>query len=161
MVFSAVLGIIQDQQEAEDIAQEVFIQVFRSIGAFRGEARLTTWLYRIAITKALDRQRKKKIRQKIHALTAWMGRGEELKEPVHFHHPGIQLEQKEKAAIVFRAIQRLPENQRICFLLIKTEGLSYQEVAAILQMNIKAVESLMHRAKENLRNRLKQIETSD
>lgn len=154
MVYNTVLGIVQDIQEAEDVAQEVFIQVYRSIHTFRGEAKLSTWIYRIVITKALDWQRKKKLRKGIHAVASWIGMAEPVNEPVHFHHPGIQLEQKEKAAIVFKAIQLLPENQRVCFLLLKTEGLSYEEVAEILQISIKAVESLMHRARENLRKKL-------
>ncbi len=154
MVYNTVLGIVQDMQEAEDVAQEVFIQVYRSIGTFRGEAKLTTWLYRIAITKALDWQRKKQLRKGVNAVAAWIGLGEPANEPVHFYHPGVQLEQKEKAASVFKAIQSLPENQRVCFLLLKTEGLSYEEVAEILQLSIKAVESLMHRARENLRKKL-------
>lgn len=154
MVYNTVLGIVQDMQEAEDVAQEVFIQVYRSIGTFRGEAKLTTWLYRIAITKALDWQRKKQLRKGVNAVAAWIGLGEPANESIHFYHPGVQLEQKEKAASVFKAIQSLPENQRVCFLLLKTEGLSYEEVAEILQLSIKAVESLMHRARENLRKKL-------
>lgn len=159
MVYNTVLGIVQDMQEAEDVAQEVFIQVYRSIGDFRGDAKLSTWLYRIAITKALDWQRKKKLRKGISTLASWIGFGDNLPEQIHFHHPGIQLEHKEKAALLFKAIQALPENQRVCFLLLKTEGLSYQEVADILQISIKAVESLMHRARENLRKRLESIQS--
>jgi len=154
MVYNTVLGIVQDMQEAEDVAQEVFIQVYRSIGTFRGEAKLSTWLYRIAITKSLDWQRKKKLRKGVNIVASWIGIGEPANEPVHFYHPGVQLEQKEKAAIVFKAIQSLPDNQRVCFLLLKTENLSYEEVADILQLSIKAVESLMHRARENLRKKL-------
>ena len=159
MVYNTVLGIVQDMQEAEDVAQEVFIQVYRSIGDFRGDAKLSTWLYRIAITKALDWQRKKKLRKGISTLASWIGFGDNLPEQIHFHHPGIQLEHKEKATILFKAIQALPENQRVCFLLLKTEGLTYQEVADILQISIKAVESLMHRARENLRRKLQSIQT--
>lgn len=154
MVFNTVVGIVQDMQEAEDVAQEVFIQVYRSISTFRGDARLTTWIYRIAITKALDWQRKKKLRRAVNTVASWVGLGEPENEPVHFYHPGIQLEEKEKAAMLFKAIQLLPENQRVCLLLLKTEGLSYEEVAEILQVSIKAVESLMHRARENLRKKL-------
>lgn len=154
MVYNTVLGIVQDMQEAEDVAQEVFMQVYRSIGTFRGEAKLSTWLYRISITKALDWQRKKKLRKGIHTVASWIGLGEPANEPVHFYHPGVELEQKEKSAIIFKAIQSLPENQRVCFLLLKTEGLSYEEVADILQISIKAVESLMYRARENLRKKL-------
>lgn len=159
MVYNTVLGIVQDLQEAEDVSQEVFIQVYRSIEGFRGESKLSTWLYRIAITKALDWQRKKKLRKGISAVASWIGFGDHAPEPTQFHHPGIQLEHKETATILFKAIQTLPENQRVCFLLLKTEGLTYQEVADILQISIKAVESLMHRARENLRKRLATIQT--
>jgi RNA polymerase sigma factor (sigma-70 family) len=153
MVFNTVLGIVQDVQEAEDIAQEVFIQVYQSVAGFRGDAKLSTWLYRIAVTKALDAERKKKAKKRIANLKSWMGLGEK-EEAIHFHHPGVQLDNKELSGILFSAMQKLPENQRIAFTLIKTEGLSYEEVADIMKLTVKAIESLMHRAKENLRKKL-------
>lgn len=72
-----------------------------------------------------------------------------------FHHPGIELDNKEKAAILFKAIQQLPENQKVAFVLNKVEGLSYQEVAEIMKTSLSAVESLLHRAKTNLKEILK------
>ena len=158
-VFNTVLGIVQDIQEAEDVAQEVFIQVYQSVKDFRGEAKLSTWLYRIALTKALDAERKKKSKKRMANLKTWIGLGEK-EETVHFYHPGVQLERKESAAILFSAMQKLPENQRIAFVLIKTEGLSYEEVASIMNVTIKAVEALMHRAKENLRKQLQYYYTN-
>lgn len=155
MVFNTVLGIVQDMGEAEDITQEVFIQVYQSVAGFRGESKLSTWLYRIAVTKALDAERKKKAKKRMGALRSLIG-WEEKEEPVAvFHHPGVQMEKKETAAVLFKALQRLPENQRIVFTLIKTEGLAYDEVATIMQITLKAVEALMHRAKENLRKQLR------
>ena len=68
-----------------------------------------------------------------------------------FHHPGIILDNKEKAAVLFRAIQKLPQNQRIAFTLHKVEGLSYQEISDVMQTTVSSVESLLHRAKSNLR----------
>jgi len=159
MVFNTVLGIVQDVQEAEDVAQEVFIQVYQSVAGFRGEAKLSTWLYRIAVTKALDAERKKKSKKRIANLKIWIGLGEK-EEAVHFHHPGVQLDNKERAAVLFSAMQQLPENQRIAFTLIKTEGLAYEEVADIMNLTIKAVEALMHRAKENLRKKLQHYYTN-
>ena len=159
MVFNTVLGIMQDVQEAEDTAQEVFIQVYQSVAGFRGEARLSTWLYRIAVTKALDAERKKKTKKRLANLKIWMGLGEK-EEAVHFHHPGVQLDNKERATILFSAMQQLPENQRIAFTLIKTEGLRYEEVADIMNLTVKAVESLMQRAKENLKKKLQHYYTS-
>ena len=86
MVYNTVLGIVQDEQEAEDVSQEVFIQVYRSIRDFRGEAKLSTWLYRIAITKALDWQRKKKLRRGIHTLATWVGLYNPSNQTFQFHH---------------------------------------------------------------------------
>lgn len=155
MVYNTVLGIVQDLQEAEDVSQEVFVQVWRSVKDFRGEAKLSTWLYRIAVTKALDAERKKKARKRAAGLKHWLGfGGEGAPEPVHFDHPGVRAENREKASVLFKAMQGLAENQRIAFTLIKAEGLSYEETAAIMNISVKAVEALMHRAKENLRKKL-------
>jgi RNA polymerase sigma-70 factor (ECF subfamily) len=154
MVFNTVLSIVQDTAEAEDIAQEVFIQVYRSIGSFRGESKLSTWLYRIALTRALDAERKKKAQKRMAWLRPWAGQGSREEEPAHFYHPGVQYDNKEKAAILFKALKKLPDAQRAAFILIRTEGLSYEETAAIMRTTVKAVEALMHRAKDNLRKQL-------
>lgn len=156
MVFNTVLGIVQQFEEAEDVAQEVFIQVYERIGSFRGDAKLSTWIYRIATTKALDWQRKKKAKKRFSGIRQLFGienKSEELQVP-DFVHPGVKLEQKENAAILLKALNAIPENQRTAFLLIKTEGLDYGTVADIMQISVKAVEGLMHRAKEGLRKQL-------
>lgn len=152
LVYNTVLGIVQHEQEAEDLAQDVFVQVYLNIGGFRADAKLSTWIYRIAISKALDWERKKKTRKRFGKLLSFFGAAEssEFQLP-DFCHPGILLEKKEQAAILFKALQQLPENQRVAFVLIKTEGLSYAEVSAIMQTSIKAVEAYMQRAKINLK----------
>ena len=71
-----------------------------------------------------------------------------------FHHPGILAENKEKAAVLFRAIDSLPEKQKLAFTLIKVQGLNYEEACAVMQQNIKAIESLISRAKMNLQKQL-------
>lgn len=161
MVYNTVLSIVQDVQEAEDVAQEVFIQVFQSIKGFRGDAKLSTWIYRVAVTKALDAERKKKSKKRMANLRRWVGMGEKEDEPVQFHHPGVALDNKERASLLFSAMQKLPENQRIAFTLIKAEGLSYEETAAIMNITIKAVEALMHRAKDNLKKYLRHYYSQD
>jgi len=70
-VFHTVLNILQDSKEAEDAAQETFIQVFESVGTFKGESSLSTWIYRIATRKALDKIRRRKTRRKLHKLLPW------------------------------------------------------------------------------------------
>ena len=159
MVYNTVLSIVQDIQEAEDVSQEVFIQVYQSVKNFRGDAKLSTWIYRVAVTKALDAERKKKTKKRVANLKSWIGLGEKEEEAAHFNHPGVQLDNKELAAVLFKAMQKLPENQRIAFTLIKAEGLSYDETAEIMNVSVKAVEALMHRAKENLRKRLQHYYT--
>ena len=155
MVFNTVLGIVQQREEAEDLAQEVFIQVYQQIAKFRGDAKLSTWIYRIATTKALEKIRKQQAKKRMGKVLEWFGLAEAGKEPPVFHHPGVQLEQKEQAAILMQCLQRLPEQQKLVFILVKTEGCSYEEAAAVLQVSVKAVEGLMHRAKENLRIQLR------
>ena len=71
-----------------------------------------------------------------------------------FHHPGIAAENKEKAAILFKAIESLPEKQKLAFTLIKVQGMGYEEACEIMRQNIKAVESLITRAKLNLQKQL-------
>lgn len=158
MVYNTALGIVQHSQEAEDVAQEVFIQVYQNIESFRGDAKLSTWLYRITISKALDFERSKKAKKRFNQIKNVFGLKEKAEEAIpDFHHPGVVLTQKQDAAILFKAIRQLPENQRVAFILIKTEGLSYSQTAQILNTTEKGVEGLMHRAKENLRKVLKEF----
>jgi RNA polymerase sigma-70 factor (ECF subfamily) len=151
MVFNTVLGIVQQTEEAEDTAQEVFIQLYQSIQTFRGDSKFSTWLYRIAVTKALEVERKKKAKKRFNQVKQLIGMQTAAETVTDFYHPGIALHQKEEAAILMKAIKQLPENQKAAFILIKTEGLSYEEVSKILNTSIKGIEALMHRAKENLR----------
>lgn len=154
-VFNTALGIVQNAQDAEDVAQEVFIQVYRSIHAFKGESKLSTWLYRIATTRALDLLRSRKSKKRFGLIQRLFGEGNEpVMELPDFNHPGVALDRKENAARLFKAIDKLPENQKAAFTLHKLENLSYQEISEVLKTSIPAVESLMHRAKQNLRKML-------
>jgi RNA polymerase sigma factor (sigma-70 family) len=155
MVFNTALGIVQNAEDAEDIAQEVFVQVYQSISSFKGESKFSTWLYRITVTKSLDHERKKKRKKRFAFVRSIFGeQNEVLVNPPDFHHPGVVLDDKEDAAVLFSAIAELPENQRVAFTLNKVEGLSYQEVSEIMKSTVSSVESLMHRAKNNLKKKL-------
>lgn len=155
-VFHSVLNILQDSKEAEDAAQETFIQVFESVGAFKEESSLATWIYRIAVRKALDKLRRKKTRQRLHQVLPWWMPDEKKSSNELFHHPGIATENKEKAAVLFKAIESLPEKQRLAFTLIKVQGMNYEEACTVMGQNIKAVESLITRAKLNLQKLLEE-----
>ena len=153
-VYNTALGMVQSAEDAEDIAQEVFIEVFESIAGFKGDSRLTTWIYRITITKSFDHLRRKKRKKRFAIIRSLFDPLSPADEPADFIHPGVQMENRERAAILFRAIDRLSENQRIAFTLHKVEGLSYLEVAEVMGVTVSSVESLMHRARANLRKML-------
>jgi RNA polymerase sigma factor (sigma-70 family) len=155
-VFNTVLSIVQNSEEAEDISQEVFIEVYESVGKFRGESKLSTWLYRIATTKALEAHRKKKAQKRFAFLTSLFG-GEDdevIHHPIEFEHPCVLLENQERCKILFAAIAQLPDNQKVAFSLHHVEGLSYQEIVEVMQTSLSSVESLLFRAKSNLRKSL-------
>lgn len=155
MVFNTALGIVQNSEDAEDIAQEVFVQVYQSISSFKGDSKFSTWMYRITITKSLDHERRKKRKKRFAFVKSIFG--EESQVVVHppdFNHPGVTLDKKEDAGALFKAIKELPENQRLAFSLHKIEGLSYQEVSEVMKTTVSSVESLIHRAKINLKKKL-------
>lgn len=155
MVYNTALGIVQVPSDAEDISQEVFVQVYQSVGSFKGDSKFSTWLYRITVTKSLDLERRKKRKKRFAFVKSLFGDDNQVAvHPPDFHHPGVQLDKKEDAAMLFTAIKELPENQRIAFTLHKMEGLSYQEVSEVMNATVSSVESLMHRAKVNLRKSL-------
>lgn len=158
-VYNTVLNILQDEEDADDTAQEVFIQVYHSIISFKSDSSLTTWLYRIAVRKALDKLRQRKNRQRLQKLIPWWMPNDEYSNQT-FNHPGIALENKERAAKLFKAINDLPEKQKVAFTLIKVQGIKYDEASEIMQQSIKAIESLMARAKQNLQKQLQHYRNS-
>ncbi|KAA2243419.1 RNA polymerase sigma factor [Chitinophaga agrisoli] len=156
MVYNTVLGIVQHEADAEDVAQEVFVQVYQSIGSFRGDAKLSTWLYRIAVTKSLDFVKKRNRKKRWGLVSSLFGdRQEAIADAApDFHHPGVQMENKERAAVLFKALDQLPERQKAVFVLHKLEGLPAKEIGEVMDMSMATVEGLMHRAKANLRKLL-------
>jgi len=156
MVYNTILGIVQNETEAEDLAQDVFIKVFEKISTFKGDSKFSTWLYRIATTTALDHLRSKKRKKRFGFLQSLGGSGDEKETVPDFHHPGVTLDNKERAAVLFKAIDSLPENQKTAYTLHKLEGLSYRDVSEVLNTTVSAVESLMSRANQNLRKQLEE-----
>jgi RNA polymerase sigma factor (sigma-70 family) len=156
MVYNTALGIVQNADDADDITQDVFIQVYQSVSSFKGESKFSTWLYRIVITKSLDHLKKKKRKKRFGFMQSLFGNNsDEEIHPEEFNHPGVLMENKERAAELFKALQQLPDKQRIAFTLHRLEAQRHQDIAAVMELSVTAVESLIARAKGNLRQILK------
>ena len=156
MVYNTALGIVQNADDADDITQDVFIQVYQSVSSFKGESKFSTWLYRIVITKSLDHLKKKKRKKRFGFMQSLFGNNsDEEIHPEEFNHPGVLMENKERAAELFKALQQLPDKQRIAFTLHRLEAQRHQDIATVMELSVTAVESLIARAKGNLRQILK------
>jgi len=155
-VYNTCLVYLQNAEEAEEATQDVFIEVHNAAPRFMGKSSVTTWIYRIAVNKSLDRIRYRKRQKRFAYISALFhaDTGQPVHDPGHFEHPGVLAENKEKAAKLFAAMSRLPENQQTAFILKQVEGLTQKEIAAIMNLGEKAVESLIQRAKANLRKLL-------
>ena len=154
-VYRTVLGLLRSPEEAEDVAQEVFVEVYQTIGRFRGEATLTTWLYRLATSRALKNRRRARAQKRFAYFTGLLGFGSgQLPEPADHAHPQARLEDREQVAILAARIARLPEQQQVAFTLRHEQDLSYEEIAAVLRTTVPAVESLLFRARKTLRTHL-------
>jgi RNA polymerase sigma-70 factor (ECF subfamily) len=155
MVYNTALGLVQSQMDAEDVAQEVFVKAWESMGGFKGESKLSTWLYRITVTKSLDFLRSRKRKKRFAYVQSLFGMNDEMVvDPPDFFHPGVAAEKKQLSNALFKAVAQLPEQQRAAFVLSRLEGLSHKEVSEVLETSVPAVESLLQRAKLNLRKKL-------
>ncbi|MEZ0485138.1 RNA polymerase sigma factor [Fibrella aquatica] len=155
-VYNTALGYVRNREEAEEITQDVYVEAFRSLGTFGREASVTTWLYRITVNKSLDFLKHRQ-RQKRFAFLTSLFNGETGAvdyEPATSVHPGVLLEQQENAAILFKAIDKLADKQKTAYILTRIEGLSNVEAAAVMEVSVGAVESLLQRATENLKKQL-------
>ena len=152
-VMNTAMGMVQDTSAAEDITQEVFVVVFKTILSFKEDASLSTWIYRITVNKCLDHLRARDRRKKAGFLSVFFNQdaSEAAITDTNFIHPGVLLEKKDDARLLFNAINTLPENQKTAFVLAHIEELPQKEIAGIMNISVKAVESLLQRAKGNLR----------
>jgi RNA polymerase sigma-70 factor (ECF subfamily) len=157
LVLNTCYNLIGNRQDAEDVSQEVFFQVYKKVKNFRGEAKISTWLYRIAVNRSLNFVRDNKRFRWLKSLSSLpedKGQRAEEVPASDSDRPDVALEEKERNVIVQKAIDSLPGKQRAAFVLHKYEGLSYKEIAKILECTLSSVESLIHRAKSNLQRKL-------
>jgi RNA polymerase sigma-70 factor (ECF subfamily) len=158
-VFSLALRLLQDRGEAEDLTQEVFVTLHHHLGAFRGDSRLSTWVYRITKNRALNRLKFLKRRQ--HGAQA------DVDDPAvaravadpdtgdgAAHDPVRRLAGSELGRTLEQHLRALPEEQRVLVVLRDLEDLSYEEIVAVTGLPLGTVKSRLHRARAELAARL-------
>jgi RNA polymerase sigma-70 factor (ECF subfamily) len=153
MVYSVIYKMIRNSQDSEDITQEVFVTIWTTMDAFKGDSLLKTWIYRIAINKAHEfiRKKNRKKRKGFHVQMEDNSIQITENEPI----PSELLEFKELELAFNQSLSKIPENQQIAFLLNRFEGLSYNEIAVEMKTSHSAVESFIFRAKQNLAKLMK------
>ena len=150
MVINVCFRLTEDQENAEDLAQEVFFRIYQKARTFRGRSKLSTWIYRIAVNRSLNHLRKQSSFVQKRSTSSDPETLKEMPAP-HHNSPDTVYENKEDRQLINKALDSLPEKQRTAFILHHWEGLSYQEIAEILKSSLSAVESRIHRAKNSLR----------
>ena len=152
LVYNTALGVVQNSEDAEDVAQEVFIQVFRSIDQFKGDARLSTWIYRITLNECLNQQRGRGAQH--IPFEALLGSDEELDTGAA---ADLQHAEGERREIVHRAVMELSPKLRAVVALKYLDGLSYEEIASVLECSPGTVASRLNRALSELEARLRPL----
>jgi len=161
MVVQLAMNLLGDRDEALDLSQDVFIRVFRTIGQFRGQSALRTWIYRIAVNQARNRHRFWRRRRRSDQVS--------LDAHVEAHGdfqcgaesgPDRILAQKELAARLKDALEALPFDQRTAIVLREVDGLSYDEIAFSLGVAVGTVKSRLTRARQTLRAGLQEARTT-
>ncbi|MCX7696283.1 MAG: RNA polymerase sigma factor [Bacteroidales bacterium] len=160
-VFNLAYSILRNVEEAKDVTQDVFLKSYAHLDDFRGEAEMSTWIYRITYNHALNVLKKHK-RLNISVLAeeyevtteeTEKNMGISLISPQEYASE-FRIEQKEIRDLLWHALDSIPIPQRTAFLLHHYEGFSYQEIAHIMNKSFSSIESLIFRAKQNLKKKL-------
>ncbi len=158
MVYTLALNLLGDRDEALDLSQDVFLRVFRTLQGFRGQSSLKTWIYRIVINQARNRQRfwRRRRRGDQVSLDQHVAEHGELTQPGDGTSPDRALARKELASRLWRAMNDLPFDQRSVVVLREIDGLSYDEIAFSLGVAVGTVKSRLTRARQALRQELRE-----
>ena len=152
MVFQLAYHLLGNREEALDVSQDVFLLVFRTLGRFRGQSQLRTWIYRIVVNQARNRQRwwrRRHVSQQVSLEDHIAAHGEVA--GTESGSPDRVLAQKELADRLWRALDRLPFDQRTAVVLREIDGLSYEDIAYSLNVTLGTVKSRLTRARQTLR----------
>lgn len=155
MVYNLCLNYLQSTEDAEESTQDVFVKVHEKLSTFKFNSTPKTWIYKIAIRHCLDVIKSKNRQKRFGYMQSLFGKhGQEISALSDFHHPGVEMEHQESVNEILSAIQTLPENQKTAILLKSLDDLKGKEIAEIMSLSEKAVESLLSRAKQSLKEKL-------
>jgi RNA polymerase sigma-70 factor (ECF subfamily) len=159
MVYQLSLNLLGDHNEALDLSQEVFLRVFRTLPGFRGQSTLRTWIYRIVVNQARNRQRfwRRRHRAQQVSLDEHMRDHGELPARGDEGSPDRLLGQKQLAERIRTALEQLPFDQKTALVLREIDGLSYEEIGFSLGIAVGTVKSRLARAREALRAQLRDV----
>ncbi len=156
--YALALGMLRIPQDAEEVVQDTFLNVFQRIGTFRGESAFTSWLYRIAANNALMKLRKKR-REPVDSIETMLPNFHE--DGRHVQLPGMWMrsadrvvDDKQLSTILEEALARLPPQYRVVLLMRDVDGLSNEEISDVLGLSVPAVKSRLHRARLAVREEL-------
>lgn len=159
LVFNLCLHYLTNRQDAEEAAQDIFIKIHARLGSFQEKSSLKTWIYRIAVNHCLDVLKARKRQKRLAWVKlAFSGKPEVAPEPPDFDHPGVLLEDREALEQLFRQIHGLPDNQKTALILRYLDDLPPADIAEVMNCSVKAVESLLQRAKQNLEKKRRETE---
>ncbi|MBP9215443.1 MAG: RNA polymerase sigma factor [Chitinophagaceae bacterium] len=161
VVYNLCLHYGLTKEDAQDITQEVFVKVHQNSHLYNSTiASFKTWICRITVNHCLDFLKSKKTKKRLGFITSlfYPSNNEPLIELQNVQHPGIISEEKERLQNLLNIINTLPNNQKTAIILTKIDGRPQQEVAEIMNLSLKAIESLLQRAKNNIANKLTQSE---
>jgi RNA polymerase sigma-70 factor (ECF subfamily) len=156
-VFNSCINLVRNREDAEDLTQEVFTTIYLSLDSFKGNSKLSTWIYSVTINKSKEFLRKKTRKKRSGKIIELDNDDMDFTASgtIEFDHPGVLLENKQRTEVLFQAIDGLAENQRIAYTLHKIDGLSYNEISEIMELSVSSIESLMFRAKKKLKDILR------
>lgn len=151
-VYALAFRMVNDREEAADLAQEAFLKAWQGLPAFQGDSSFSTWVYRLASNVCIDYLRKQKRRREVEPVLSLDDEESGWTEPADWDQdPQRQLERAERSRAVARGLEALPDHHRQVLALRELSGLSYQEIGQALELDIGTVKSRIARARLALR----------
>lgn len=152
-IFALCFGMLGREEDARDAAQETFISAYRNLANFRGEAKVSSWLHRIAVNQCLTKQRRSKVRNESYLEDENNGNETNFAAPGHLS-PSRQLEQNERFKLVRQAVVSLPEDLRQVIVMKEFNEMTFQEISETLEIPLSTVKSRVYTALKQLRLKL-------